>query len=101
MIPTGHKAVLAALKRAKQTGALTLMNLELDRVPAELENFAELTIDGVEWWSHAQLQKLDFSNNNITQIPGQIFVKEVEIAVVRCINNKLSQLPDELFACLP
>lgn len=70
-------------------------------MPKELENYAELNVDGVEWWSQCPLSKLDFTNNNIRQIPGNIFGNEKEIQVLRFINNKLEYLPGEMFLTCP
>ncbi|EWS71822.1 hypothetical protein TTHERM_000716187 (macronuclear) [Tetrahymena thermophila SB210] len=95
MIETGEKAIIGSLKRARRTGQLTLIGLELKEFPKQIAQYQDLQLDD-NWWEIAPLTKLDLSNNEIKQIPED-FTHEKEIQLVRMLNNKLFTLPNSLF----
>ncbi|KRX10051.1 hypothetical protein PPERSA_08454 [Pseudocohnilembus persalinus] len=97
MIPVGQKAVINAIKRARQNGNLNLQNLSLETFPEDIVNFSELQFEDQKWWDTHPLHKIDMTNNNIQQINGEVFEKEREIMVVRFINNQIIQLPTQMF----
>ncbi len=60
-----------ALKRAKQTGTLSLQGRELKAFPKELCNFQNLEGIVDNWWEAFDLGKIDLSNNEIPSIPEE------------------------------
>ena len=63
------KALIAAYKRAKQSGTFICVSQKLIQFPADLPNFTEMTIPGENWWDGYDLTKVDLSNNDIPEIP--------------------------------
>ena len=74
--PASAKAIEAALKRAQQTGSLSLQGKMLKVFPADICKLHELQL--IEnWWEAYMLTKVDLSNNEIESIPDEIGAQEV------------------------
>ena len=65
-----------ALKRAKQSGTLSLQGRSLKVFPADICRFQELNLTE-NWWDSFELTKIDISNNEIESIPEEIGQQEV------------------------
>ena len=90
------KLLEGALKRAKQTGVLTLTDKQLKLFPEEILKFQDLQV--IEnWWEGVPLTKVDLSNNEIPSVPEEIATQE-EIAWLNLSNNKLPSVPNALFS---
>ena len=77
--PASAKAIESALKRAQQTGTLSLQGKGLTTFPMDLCKFQELQL--IEnWWEANPLVKVDLSNNEIDSIPEELATQEVSIA---------------------
>lgn len=63
------KSLIAAYKRAKQSGIFIFQSQSCTVFPSELANFADMTIPGENWWDGYDLTKVDVSNNLIQSIP--------------------------------
>ena len=70
------KSLEAAIKKAKQTGTLSLQGRSLKVFPQAILNFQELQMEG-NWWESFDLQKIDISNNQIALIPEEIAAQSV------------------------
>lgn len=90
------KSLIAAYKRAKQSGTFICVSHNLKQFPSELANFADMTIPGENWWDGYDLTKVDVSNNEIAEVPAELgkqeFVKHLNLN-----TNLLKELPGPLF----
>jgi len=66
------KSLIAAYKRAKQSGTFVCQSHNLKVFPSELPNFADMTIPGENWWDGYDLTKIDLTNNEIPSIPEDL-----------------------------
>mmetsp|Transcript_62291 Transcript_62291/g.148712 ORF Transcript_62291/g.148712 Transcript_62291/m.148712 type:complete len:745 (+) Transcript_62291:101-2335(+) len=87
--------LLAALRRAAETAQLNLADRGLEVLPEEVCNFAELQIEGCNWWEQCSITKLDVSNNSLTSLPKEI-EKLVDCSVILASGNRLAEVPVEL-----
>ena len=89
------KSLVKTIKRALQTGGLSLVGQDLTEVPADLFRIEDMPLEDANWWECVAITKMDFSNNDITRIPSNITVFP-DLLQVRFKNNKLQELPDTL-----
>jgi len=66
------KSLISAYSRAKQSGQFIYQSQKATQFPADLPNFADMTIPGENWWDGNDLIKVDLSNNLISDIPEEI-----------------------------
>ena len=85
----------AALRRAAETAQLNLADRGLEVLPEEVCNFAELQIEGCNWWEQCSITKLDISNNQLTVLPKEI-EKLVDCSIFLASGNRLAEVPLEL-----
>lgn len=90
------KSLIAAYKRAKQSGTFNCPSHNLKVFPKELANFAEMTIPGENWWDGNDLRKIDVSNNEIEEVPEDI-ANQLMIEHMNLNTNLIKSLPSSLF----
>ena len=90
------KSLLAAIKRALQTGGFQLIGQELTAFPIEVCRIDTLVFDDQNWWDCNPITKMDLSNNSISELPAEI-VKLPDLQLIRLKNNLVKQLPPQLF----
>ena len=90
------KSLLAAIKRALQTGGFQLIGQELTAFPIEVCRIDTLVFDDQNWWDCNPITKMDLSNNSTSELPAEI-VKLPDLQLIRLKNNLVKQLPPQLF----
>ena len=76
------------IKRALQTGTFNFVGQEANEIPKELFKIDEIPLEGQNWWECVPLTKMDFSNNNISNLPEQILMF-IDLQLLRMKNNML------------
>ena len=73
--------------KAKSNGYLSLANFHLDDWPAELCSFNTLNFDGGKSWEELDLNRIDLSYNNLTEIDAQISNLQ-GLVLLKMVHNK-------------
>jgi len=91
--PATQRAIEAALKRAQQSGTLSLQGKGLKTFPMDICKFNELRL--IEnFWEAYDLVKLDLSNNEIEAVPDEIAAQEVSKVHVAALTCRLLNRSD-------
>jgi len=84
------------LKQARETGNLNLNSQSLVSIPDSVFSIEESLQDDEKFWEVNPLTKVDLSFNEIVSISPSIS-NLIDLNILKCRNNKLCQLPPELF----
>ena len=93
---TGGTNIEGALKRAKTTGTLNLQGRGLSEFPEDICKFSDLRLLD-NWWESYELTKLDMSNNQLQNIPGELSTQE-QLQYLNFNSNELDNISGEVFA---
>eukprot|EP00760_Papus_ankaliazontas_P034940 PhM_4_TR7557/c0_g1_i2/m.24085 len=91
------KSLHALLQSSLSNGVLNLSHKHLTEVPREVFNLHEMQFEGKEWWTEADLTRLDLSFNEIQVIPDGITNLNFLTSLILS-NNKLVEMNPEMFA---
>ena len=95
-----NKIILNKLKQARQTGTIDISNLKLTIIPQEVFD-PNVDIEGVNWWEMVDINKLDASNNLLSE--NSFNEEEHSLSLLsylislRFSNNKFNAIPNSLF----
>ncbi|CAM9648726.1 unnamed protein product [Ectocarpus sp. 13 AM-2016] len=87
------------LKQARASGSLNLTSKGLEEVPGQVFNLLDGVdaADGEKFWEACELQRLDLSFNQITELPAAVSNLSVLVSL-KLRKNRLSAVPPELFS---
>ncbi|CAM9618925.1 unnamed protein product [Scytosiphon promiscuus] len=88
------------LKQARASGSLNLTSRGLEEVPGQVFNLLADGVDaadGEKFWEACELQRLDLSFNQITQLPSGVSNLALLVSL-KLRKNLLSAVPPELFS---
>ena len=95
-----NKIILTKLKQARQTGTIDISNLKLTIIPQEVFD-PNVDIEGVNWWEMVDINKLDASNNLLSE--NSFNEEEHSLSLLsylislRFSNNKFNSIPNSLY----
>ena len=95
-----NKLILNKLKQARQTGTIDISNLKLTIIPQEVFD-PNVDIEGVNWWEMVDINKLDASNNLLSE--NSFNEEEHNLSLLsylislRFSNNKFNCIPNSLY----
>ena len=95
-----NKIILNKLKQARQTGTIDISNLKLTIIPQEVFD-PNVDIEGVNWWEMVDINKLDASNNLLSE--NSFNEEEHSLGLLsylislRFCNNKFNSIPNSLY----
>ena len=95
-----NKIILNKLKQARQTGTIDISNLKLTIIPQEVFD-PNVDIEGVNWWEMVDINKLDASNNLLSE--NSFNEEEHNLGLLsylislRFCNNKFNSIPNSLY----
>ena len=95
-----NKIILNKLKQARQTGTIDISNMKLSIIPQEVFD-PNVDIDGVNWWEMVDINKLDASNNFLSE--NSFNEEEHSLSLLsylvslRFCNNKFTSIPNSLY----
>ena len=95
-----NKIILNKLKQARQTGTIDISNLKLTIIPQEVFD-PNVDIEGVNWWEMVDINKLDASNNMLSE--NSFNEEEHSLSLLsylislRFSNNKFNSIPNSLY----
>ena len=95
-----NKLILNKLKQARQTGTIDISNLKLTIIPQEVFD-PNVDIEGVNWWEMVDINKLDASNNLLSE--NSFNEEEHSLSLLsylislRFSNNKFTSIPNSLY----
>lgn len=67
-----EKGLIAAFKRAKNSGVFIVQNQNMTKYPVELCDWVNFTIEGDNWWDGSELIRVDVSVNKLESIPEEV-----------------------------
>ena len=95
-----NKIILNKLKQARQTGTIDISNMKLTIIPQEVFD-PNVDIEGVNWWEMVDINKLDASNNLLSE--NSFNEEEHSLSLLsylislRFSNNKFTAIPNSLY----
>ena len=95
-----NKIILNKLKQARQTGTIDISNMKLTIIPKEVFD-PNVDIEGVNWWEMVDINKLDASNNLLSE--NSFNEEEHSLSLLsylislRFSNNKFNSIPNSLY----
>ena len=91
-----EKGLIAAFKRAKQSGVFIVQNQNLTTYPKELCDFVNFTVPGENWWDGSELIRIDVGQNKLESIPEEVN-QQTTVQHFNLMGNLLKAVPDTLF----
>ena len=96
-----NKIMLMKLKQARTNGTIDISNMKLNEIPPEIFD-PNVEIDGINWWEMVDINKLDASNNFLSENSfnddNQSLSTMNYLIQLRFSNNQFSKLPISLYS---
>ena len=96
-----NKIMLMKLKQARTNGTIDISNMKLNAIPPEIFD-PNVEIDGINWWEMVDINKLDASNNFLSENSfnddNQSLSTMNYLIQLRFSNNQFSKLPISLYS---
>ena len=93
--------MLMKLKQARTNGTIDISNMKLNEIPPEIFD-PNVEIDGINWWEMVDINKLDASNNFLSENSfnddNQSLSTMNYLIQLRFSNNQFSKLPISLYS---
>ena len=83
------KSTSQVYKRARQTGALSLVGLELHVFPIEVCTLHAHYEADEKIWENVELAKIDMSHNNIDSLPSELALLKDHLTYLKLSQNRL------------